>query len=143
MADGGRERRIYVAASIRGGRTDEPLYRSLVGALSGCALVLTEQVVEPERVDAGLSDRQIHDRDLELLESADCVVAEVSTPSLGVGYEIAHAVVKRKRVLALYRIDSAQPLSAMVAGSPWIENVAYEDSLEACDAAVAFVRSAG
>jgi 2'-deoxynucleoside 5'-phosphate N-hydrolase len=143
MADGDHVRRIYLAASIRGGRGDEAVYRSLVGALSSCGRVLTEQIVEPERVDAGLSDRQIHDRDLELLQSADCVVADVSTPSLGVGYEIAHAVVQRKRVLALYRVDSARPLSAMVGGSPWVENVAYNTSLEACEAAVAFVRSAG
>jgi 2'-deoxynucleoside 5'-phosphate N-hydrolase len=143
MADGERVRRIYLAASIRGGRADETVYRSLMGALSCCGRVLTEQVVEPERVDAGLSDRQIHDRDMELLQSADCVVAEVSTPSLGVGYEIAYAVLQRKRVLALYRVESPRPLSAMVAGSPWIENVAYDTSLDACEAAVAFARAAG
>jgi hypothetical protein len=37
------------------------------------------------RGEDALPDHEIHRRDLEWLESCDAVIAEVSTPSLGVG----------------------------------------------------------
>ena len=53
-----------------------------------------------------------------VLTSADVVVAEVSTPSLGVGFEIASAIRWGKRVLCLYRVQEDRKLSAMIAGCP-------------------------
>jgi hypothetical protein len=52
--------------------------------------VLTEHFGDPALTDAGesLDDRFIHDRDIAWLRQADVLVAEVTTPSLGVGYEI-------------------------------------------------------
>jgi hypothetical protein len=38
-----------------------------------------------QELDDGMSDVAIHDRDMEWLESASHVVAEVTVPSLGVG----------------------------------------------------------
>ena len=52
--------------------------------------MLTEDVGQahsPE-TDASIDDKWIHDRDVEWLHQADVVVAEVTQPSLGVGYEI-------------------------------------------------------
>ena len=48
-------------------------------------------------------DRAIHDRDIRLLGEADSVVAEVTIPSHGVGYEIGRAVDMNKKILCLYR----------------------------------------
>ncbi len=47
---------------------------------------------------------------------AKCCVAEVSTPSLGVGYEIGIAVERKKPVFCLYRRQEGKKLSAMIAG---------------------------
>ena len=59
---------------------------------------------EMDEGEGGLTgDRAIHDRDVRLLGEADCVVAEVTIPSHGVGYEIGRAVSMSKKILCLYR----------------------------------------
>jgi len=55
----------------------------------------------------------------------------VTTPSLGVGYELGWATAMKKPVLCLYRRQSGSVLSAMIAGSPGIRTVAYSSMDEA------------
>ncbi len=71
------------------------------------------------------SDRSIHDRDLEWMLSSDVVVADVSTPSLGVGYEIGRALERGKKILCLYRPQGGRELSAMIAGCSDLEMRGY------------------
>jgi len=59
------------------------------------------------------------------LSACDVLVAEVSMPSLGVGYELGCAVALKKPVLCLYRPVSTRPLSAMIAGNPNIQIAEY------------------
>ena len=83
--------KIYFAGAVRGGREDAGLYLRIIKHLSEYGLVLTEHlgdVMLDERGEPGLSDADIHDRDLAWLRQAECLVAEVTAPSLGVGYEI-------------------------------------------------------
>ncbi|MFV0593135.1 MAG: nucleoside 2-deoxyribosyltransferase [Draconibacterium sp.] len=83
--------------------------------------VLTEHIGDPSLTSAGddgPTDRFIHDRDLEWLQAADVLVAEVTTVSMGVGYEIGRAVEAGKPVLCLFRPDAGKNLSAMIAGCP-------------------------
>ena len=113
---------IYFAGSIRGGRDDSAIYRQLIEKLGKFGNVLTEHVGSPNLTSMGEESlaREIHDRDLRWLESADFVVAEVTTPSLGVGYEIARATQWQKPVLCLFRTGTPQTLSAMIAGCPHV-----------------------
>lgn len=124
---------VYFAGSIRGGREDARLYRELVTLLSGLATVLTEHVGSDLDAagESGLDDRGIHDRDLAWLTLADAVIAEVTVPSHGVGYEIARALALGKPVLCLHRPGSGRPLSAMIAGAPGVEHAAYSTPAEA------------
>ncbi|XP_006100665.1 2'-deoxynucleoside 5'-phosphate N-hydrolase 1 [Myotis lucifugus] len=62
-------------------------------------------------------DRFIHERDLALLQRADLIVAEVTQPSLGVGYEVGRAMALNKRILCLSRLESGRVLSAMIRGA--------------------------
>jgi len=122
--------KIYFAGSIRGGRSNASIYRSLIGYLSSLGEVLTEHVGDAlltEAGDDGPSDREIHDRDLAWLIASDALVAEVSTLSLGVGYEIGYAVALHKPVLCLHQSRSERRLSAMIAGSPYIVSAEYSD----------------
>jgi hypothetical protein len=127
--------KIYFAGSIRGGREDVPLYLRIVSSLARYGTVLTEHVAGSELSAAGeeLSDQQIHDRDLEWLRSCDCLVAEVTKPSLGVGFEIAKATEWGIQVLCLYRPSESRLLSAMIAGSDKITVETYRsvDELDA------------
>ena len=105
--------------------------------------VLTEHVGDPalsERGDDGPDDRYIHDRDMAWLSACDLVVAEVSTPSLGVGYELGWATALDKPVLCLHRTISGRPLSAMIAGSPGIQTAAYSSLDEAKTIMEEFIR---
>ena len=111
--------KIYFAGAIRGGRDDAALYLEIVILLRAYGEVLTEHVAAAELSVLGESrdDRWIHDRDLAWLREADCLVAEVTTPSLGVGFEIAKATEWSKRVLCLFRPGTDRALSALIAGS--------------------------
>ncbi len=127
------ERVIYFAGSIRAGRGDVGIYADLIQHLSGYGQVITEHVGDYSLSISGqchLSDRFIHDRDLRWLRSSDFVVAEVTNPSLGVGYEIATAISWRIPVIALYR-GGKGALSAMISGSPDIETHVYANLDEA------------
>jgi nucleoside 2-deoxyribosyltransferase len=84
-----------------------------------------------EKGDDGPDDRHIHGRDMEWLLACDWVVAEVSTPSLGVGYELGWATALEKPVLCLYRPAGGRHLSAMIAGSDQIQIRAYHSLAEA------------
>jgi nucleoside 2-deoxyribosyltransferase len=125
--------KIYFAGSIRGGREDAALYLKIIDYLKTFGEVLTEHVGDlklTELGDDGITDQYIHDRDLEWLLSADILVAEVTTVSMGVGYEIGRAVETGKKVLCLFRTDSGKNLSAMIAGTPdinLVNNKTYEE----------------
>jgi hypothetical protein len=125
---------VYFAASISGGREEASTYLELATWLSERAIVLTEHVADQALAAGGesaLSDREIHDRDLAWLAQADAVVAEVTVPSLGVGYEVARALQHGIPVLCLYRPVPGRRLSAMIAGASGVEVVAYEHLSEA------------
>lgn len=120
---------IYFAASIAGGRQYLETYQKMVAYLQELGhTVLTEHIVAPDvwHQESGLTPEQIYTRDTDWLRSADCVVAEVSNPSLGVGYEICYSLTMHKPVLCLYHASVL--LSRMILGNtrPGIQVTAYE-----------------
>lgn len=133
---------IYFAASIRGGRDDEAIYQQLIDELQHHGTVLTEHIAHPDDVEQGMTDSQIYERDMAWLREADVVIAEVSTPSLGVGYELASAEHLEKRVLCLFRPSSGGRLSAMISGSKLLSVSGYETVEEASLAIREFLHAA-
>lgn len=133
-------RKIYFAGSISGGRNDVELYQALIRHLDLCGTVLTEHIGNQSMTNLGedaISDNDIYQRDIAWIREADIVIAEVSTPSLGVGYEICKAEELGKPVLCLYRDREKHRLSAMVAGNPNLTIARYttlEDAIKTIDA---------
>jgi nucleoside 2-deoxyribosyltransferase len=123
---------IYFAGSIRGGREDKALYLEIIEQLREYGPVLTEHVGDAQLTALGEidDDRGIHDRDLSWLKEAEYVVAEVTTPSLGVGYEIGKATEWGKPVLCLFRPSDSRALSAMIAGSKAVSVREYQCAAE-------------
>ena len=120
--------KIYFAGSIRGGRDDKEIYESIIAELQTYGEVLTEHVGKvtlSEKGEEQVSEEYIYNRDMEWLREADVVVAEVSTPSLGVGYEISWAE-QHKPVLCLYQKNSHKKLSAMIRGNKHITVWEYQ-----------------
>ncbi len=125
---------IYFAGSIRGGRDDAALYHDIIGFLKTMGPVFTEHVGDPSltaRGDDGPDDPGIYRRDMDWLAQSRVVVAEVTQPSLGVGYELGAAVAMGIPVLALYRPKPGRCLSAMIAGCPSISVGEYQSLDEA------------
>lgn len=110
---------IYFACSITGGREFEPVFQSIVSALLAdqhevpTAHLADASVRELERV---VSPAGVYARDVAWIRAADALVAEVSTPSHGVGYEIGFALGLGKPVLACHRRDRG--ISKMISGNP-------------------------
>ncbi|MBA2687576.1 MAG: nucleoside 2-deoxyribosyltransferase [Gemmatimonadaceae bacterium] len=121
---------IYFAGSISGGRGDRALYVEIISALRSYGRVLTEHIADENLTDRGetLGDVEIHDRDIEWLRSATCMVAEVTTPSLGVGYEIGRAAEWKLPILCLFRTGNGRRLSAMIAGCGGVRLQVYADT---------------
>ncbi len=117
--------KIYFAGSIRGGHDDKNLYLEIINLLGKYGKVLTEHIGDKTLSamgEDGLTDKYIYDRDMAWLNEADVVVAEVTTPSLGVGYEIGK-MENNKPILCLYREQDGKRISAMIGGN---ENVKFE-----------------
>jgi nucleoside 2-deoxyribosyltransferase len=137
--------KIYFAASIRGGRADQEKYNRLIHFLASKVKVLTEHVGEAsigEKGEKGLDEQEIHQRDLAWLSASDAVVAEVTTPSLGVGYELGIAEKLNKPVLCLYEnAIKEKKLSAMISGNPKFRTFNYKDLDQAKKEIVSFIES--
>ena len=108
------------------------MYHEIVRLLREHGEVLTEHVADTALGVLGqdIGDQKIHDRDLEWLRISDYLVAEVTTPSLGVGYEIARATEWGKRVLCLHRPENGRSLSAMIAGCSAVTVREYRELAE-------------
>ena len=125
---------VYFAGAISGGRADVAHYREIVRALEADGYRVLAGAVAAEHVGAGgeaLTSCDIFDRDVGWLAEADVLVAEVSMPSTGVGYEIATMRYKHgKPVIALYRPAYTSRCTAMVSGDRGIELIEYDDPAE-------------
>jgi 2'-deoxynucleoside 5'-phosphate N-hydrolase len=134
--------KIYFAGAIRGGRDDAHIYAEMINFLKNMGEVLTEHVGDQsltEKGDDGPDDKYIHNRDMAWLYKCDIIVAEVSQPSLGVGYELGMAVSLGKPILCLYKMGSRQRLSAMISGSPDLEIIEYSDIKDAEESIRVFI----
>jgi len=120
---------IYFCASISGGRDMAHVYPFFIDHMKKYGRVMTEHIGNAAMSPKGeeLTDIEIYERDLEWLRASDIIVAEVSHPSLGVGYELAYAESIGKPILALFNNKSAFRLSAMVAGCSNMEVFRYDD----------------
>lgn len=121
--------KIYFAGSIRGGREDQDIYFSIIKILGEFGTVLTEHIGDVALSGMGevtRTNQEIFERDMSWVEESDMIVADVSRPSLGVGYEIGRAEAMGKPVLCLYREQPDKRLSAMIDGNEKLTVARYE-----------------
>lgn len=122
---------IYFSGAITGGRDDVALYSRIIAALESAGYAVLPGAVASEHVPVSGEDiegREIFERDIGWLDESDVVVAEVSRPSTGVGYEIAYALHGRSiPVICLWRPAYGPRCSAMIGGNRGIELISYAD----------------
>jgi nucleoside 2-deoxyribosyltransferase len=133
---------LYIACSITGGRAFEAVYQAITRAL----LEDGYEVPTAHLADSGVkalemvvSPRQVYERDVAWIRACDALIAEVSTPSHGVGYEVAFALSLGKPVLCCYK--EGQPVSKMITGNshPNLHLATYQNVGEAVQAVRAFL----
>lgn len=110
---------IYFACSITGGREFESVYQVITKALlEDCHEVPTAHLAETgvSELEAVIDPLQVYARDVAWIRASDLLIAEVSVPSHGVGYEIGFALGLGKPVLALYQ--EGKKVSKMISGNP-------------------------
>jgi nucleoside 2-deoxyribosyltransferase len=135
--------KIYFACSIRAGRDDAATYAELAKHINSKATLLTEIFVDSKLTSDGMHkpSSAIWKTDVAWVKEADAVIAEVTNPSLGVGYEIAKAEEWSKPTMALFRDDGSRKLSAMIDGSPNTKTVYYSTISEAKVAIDKFIKN--
>ncbi len=134
---------IYFSCSITGGRDDQPVYEAIVAALIDdghevpTAILASREVMDLEMLE---QPEAVYKRDVAWVQGCDVLVAEVSTPSHGVGYEIALALALGKPVLCCYR--EGRPVSKMILGNdhPLLTLASYQEKSQAVTLIRDFIR---
>lgn len=135
---------IYFACSITGGRAFEPAYQEMTRALLAdqhevpTAHLAESNVMALEKV---VGSRDVYERDVAWIRACDALIAEVSAPSHGVGYEIGFALSAGKPVLCL--AQTGIPVSKMITGNshPGLQFKYYQDGSEGIALIRAFLSS--
>lgn len=122
-----RNLKIYFGGSIKGGRSKVEDYKKIVDYLKTIGTVLDEHVADLNLQSSGesITSTEIYNRDVSWINECDILIAEVTVPSLGVGYEIGYAESLNKRIICLYQNDES--ISAMIKGNNSITHISYDD----------------
>lgn len=126
------KKKVYFAGSIRGGRADAELYKRIIHYIQQKHIVLTEHVGDLSLSKTeGLKCQEvaIYEQDTAWLRESDIVIAECTTPSLGVGYELAYAESRGIPVHIFYD-KSCTNLSAMLSGNKYFQLHPYRDETD-------------
>ncbi|MFH0864499.1 MAG: hypothetical protein V1858_05440 [Candidatus Gottesmanbacteria bacterium] len=125
--------KIFFAAAFTYSRKNLPNYQKIVKTLEKMGHeVLSKHVADPKtKLGDGLSPEKLYARETNNAESADAMVAEITTPSWGTPFLMAHALEHNKPVLALFYGDNPQEIPLMIKGHPdlYVENY-DEDNIE-------------
>lgn len=127
--------KIYISGSIYGGTQKIETYKILIKELEKYGEVLDKQVADENTIanEAFQSDEEIYTDLEEKLKIADIIFAEVSIPSLGVGYELGFADKLNKKIIAIYDQNYTEKVSTMIRGNKRIELIPYKDIKEITD----------
>ena len=127
--------KIYFSGAISAGRDHAAIYQHMVARLQAQGHdVLSAHVADPAVLEheKDVSARVVFDRDVQWIAECDAMIAEVSTPSTGVGYEYGLAIQLGKPVLCAYR--AGLRMTKMILGNPApnliVANYANEDELD-------------
>ncbi|MDO9565558.1 MAG: nucleoside 2-deoxyribosyltransferase [Candidatus Desulfaltia sp.] len=109
---------IYFSCSITGGREDQQIYEKIVDFLIKeghdvpTAHLASIDILADESI---MNAADVYHRDLDWVSKCDVLIAEVSTPSHGVGYEIAAAIFQGKKVMCCHHKD--KKISKIISGN--------------------------
>ena len=120
---------IYVCGSIYGGTQKIDTYKSMISELEKNGVVLNKQIADLNTIanEFFRNDEDIYNDLEEKLKKADIVFAEVSVPSLGVGYELGFADRLGKRIIAIYDENYTNKVSTMIRVNKGLRLIPYKN----------------
>ena len=114
---------IYLACTIRGNRGALDAARALADRLQRQGhTVLTTHLLgdDADAAEGALTEQQVYERDIRLLENADMLIAEASGSSYGVGFEVGYvlgrAAATHQRVLVVFDEARRPVVSRLITG---------------------------
>lgn len=119
--------KVYFACAVRAGG-DTSSYKALLETIRGAGGEILSEIFVNDAIEFGgspLPEEEIYQRDIAMIKEADVVIAEITNPSLGVGYELGFAEQLKKPILCLFNEASQRKLSAMVLGNHYNTVVGY------------------
>ena len=132
---------IYFAGSIRGREPDREWFQILIQYIKQYGRVMTEHSFDFSYEDEiKKDDVWIYTTDMAWLKKSNAVIAEITAPSLGVGYEIAKAEEWGIPILLLYRDTPSRKPSAMLNGNKNLPMILYNEKKEVLEAIDSFLR---
>lgn len=125
--------KIYLAGAMTNPDRDLVAMQAILSHIEGTGHeVPTRHIAFPDGRDRDLclTDRGLADRDLTWLAQSEALIAEVSTPSHGVGIEVTSALHHHLPVLLLHR--QGIPVSRLLSGLSGLTKQSYRSIEEAC-----------
>ncbi|KUO40241.1 MAG: hypothetical protein AVW06_02650 [Hadesarchaea archaeon DG-33-1] len=116
--------KVYLSVPIVANR-DTRTAREIAGTIKSAGHELISPWVISEDPNDGLNEVSVFERDAGGVRGCDMIIAEVSTPSHGVGMEIMLAHTLGKKVICVYR--QGVRLSWMVKGLPGAVLIEFKD----------------
>lgn len=115
---------VYLACTVRGNRGALAAARAVSDLLQrrGHSVLTTHLLADgADAAESALTERQVYERDVRWLESADLLIAEASGSSYGVGFEVGYVLGRssqtNQRVLLLFDAARRPAISRMIGGA--------------------------
>lgn len=107
---------VYCAGAIKGDSSYRESYLDVINIVKDNGHSALSELNPEFKSAFPLNEKQVFQRDIKWIEKSSLMIAEISGPSLGVGFEIAYALYMREiPVLALYDSE-VEMVSAMITG---------------------------
>jgi len=132
--------RVYLAAAMTNRDRDAEAISAILATIeeAGHEVPTRHVAARDGRMnDLALTPAELTARDFGWLHGCDALIAEISTPSHGVGVEVMAALHARIPVLLVWRNDAM--VSRMLLGLPGLETGSYATISEACTRVSAFL----
>lgn len=117
---------LYYAHSIRGAHTPwERTPQEVIAQLHTRGHTVSSEEFYTDK-NPHLSDQELYERDTQMIRESDLVLANVTNPSLGVGYELGYAEALGKPVICFYQQSLTNRVSAMITGNASFKTTAIQ-----------------
>lgn len=107
---------VYCAGAIRGDSSFSENYQEIIEIVKRYGHSALSELNSEFKSAFPLNAKQVFQRDIKWIEKSSVMIAEISGPSLGVGFEISYALYVREiPVLAVHSAE-VENVSAMISG---------------------------